>query len=85
MRKNCSEYTIYSALGRTKSYAYHRVYAQHAHAADAAARQRDRGDFGSHIISNAFPIYRCGTADARGVGWPPISAIAGINLLYASL
>ena len=42
--------------------------AQHAHAVDAASRQRDRADFGSRISYKAFPISIGGTADARSVG-----------------
>jgi hypothetical protein len=41
---------------------------QPAIAADAAARQQDRGYFGIQMRSNHISIYRCGTAEWQTVG-----------------
>jgi len=47
--------------------------AQPAHAADAAARPQDRGDFGIWVRSNGVPIYRCGAADGHTVSPPYVT------------
>ena len=48
---------------------------------DAASRPQDRGDFGSSFRYNAIALYRCGAADARGVGWRLINAMSGYKAM----